>query len=148
MTAAYHVFPNVSQLALTKALSLNGVDTLKVALYQTGTVTWNGTTEAYTTLSGLVTGASLTEVSSSGYAAGGVALTSVTVATSGLVTTLTCANPSWTGVTFTAQFAVFYDSSVSSDLLCYADFGAGVPVTSGTFTLGISGSGLITWTAS
>lgn len=147
MALTAHVFPEFSQSAYTKLLSLNGVDTLKVALYNT-------TTPTFSTLYTVVTKAnwestlSVSEITGTGYTAGGATLTSVTVSTSSLVTTLTCANPSWSSATFTAQQALFYDSTASNDVICYWDFGAATPVTSNTFTLSISGSGLVTATAS
>lgn len=148
MTVSAHAFPNLTQVMGTKAVALNNSDTLAVALIASGTITWNATTQGYTTLSGLITGASLTEVSSSGTGYSRQNLTSVTYTTSGLVNTLTCANPAWANSTFSAVYAVFYDSTVSNDLLCYWDFGGSQSVSGATFTLQISASGLITWTSS
>lgn len=147
MAVTAHVFPEFSQDAYTKILSLNGTDTVKAALY-------NGATPTFSSLYSVVTKANwesttgYSEITGTGYTALGMALSSVTVSTSGLVTTLTASNPSWTTATFTAQQALFYDSTASNDVICYWDFGAGVAVSAGTFTLTINASGLVTATAS
>jgi hypothetical protein len=169
MAVTAHVFPNftqqmgeknaggsTSQITLTNANS-GTVDTLKVALF-TGTFNWVSATQAYTTIgqflsnSGSGGGGALTEVTGTGYSR--QALTTVTYTTSGLVNTLTCANPSWSASTFTANYAAFYDytTAASSDtnglLICYWDLGGAQSVSGSTFTLTISGSGLVTWTSS
>lgn len=165
MAVTAHVFPNFTQLMsegdATNNINLTSgvgtVDTCKVRLY-TGTFNWVAATEAYTTISQFSTnagsggGGALTEVSGTGYSI--QTLTSVNTSTSGLVTTLTCANPAWTSSTFTAAYAAFYDytAGASSDtngiLMCYWDFGGSQSVSGATFTLTISGSGLVTWTSS
>ena len=93
------------------------------------------------------------EITGTGYSAGGNPVSSPTFAAGGTnnsVTTWTSAtNPSWTSATFTANQAVFYESSATvSQLICFWDFGGSVPVTAATFTLSISGSGLLTATVS
>jgi hypothetical protein len=95
-----------------------------------------------------------TEASGTGYTAGGQALTSVTYTPSGHVYTLSAANPAWTTSTVTASYALFYGvASVSpgnstNAVICYWDFGGAASSTAGTFTLTISGSGLVTITGS
>jgi hypothetical protein len=164
MAVTAHVFPNYTQqmgtfhTSGTGQIALTGTpNTLKVRLY-TGTFNWVAATEAYTTISQFSTnagsggGGALTEVSGTGYSI--QTLTSVTYATSGLVTTLSCASPAWTGSTFSANYAAFYDYTAggSSDtnglVICYWDFGGSQSVSGATFTLTISGSGLVTWTSS
>jgi hypothetical protein len=93
------------------------------------------------------------EISGTGYTAGGATVSSPTFTAGGsndTVSTWTSStNPSWTTATFTANQAIFYESSASTNqLICFWDFGGAVSVTSGTFTLTISGSGLLTATAS
>lgn len=93
------------------------------------------------------------EITGTGYAAGGVALSAPAFTAGGsnntVATWTTGVNPSWASATFTANQAVFYESSASAyQLICWWDFGGAVSVTSGTFTLTISGSGLLTATAS
>lgn len=92
------------------------------------------------------------EVSGTGYTANGIALTTKTVTYTGGLNQLKldCDDISWTSSTITARYAVFYDRTPASDatrpLLCYWDFGANQSSVSGTFTLTINASGLITAT--
>ena len=128
MAQAAHVFPVYTQnMGANTVTQINmSIDTLKVLLVASGTFNWVAATEAYTTVSQFLTnsgsggGGALTEVSGGSYSR--QALTSVTFTESGLVSTLTCANPSWASATFSAVYAMFYDYSAggSSDT-------AGVP---------------------
>lgn len=86
-----------------------------------------------------------------GYTAGGLALTSVTVTGASKVLTLDSADPSWASSTITARYAVFYDSTPSTDatrpLISYVDFGADVISTGGPFTITLDAAGIATITA-
>lgn len=90
------------------------------------------------------------EISGAGYTAGGVTLAgtiSFTQAgTNNATGTFTATtNPSWTTATFTANQAVLYDSTATTfQLIAFWDFGGAIPVSAGTFTLTINGSGLMT----
>ena len=156
MAVTAHVFPSLTQKSITKILSLNNVDSLKVGLIASGTYTWNGTSQGHATVTDFLGGSgggALTEVSTSGTGYTRQALTSVTATTTGLVATLTCANPSWSSATFSANYAFFYDAAVDTNdgtrvLLCYWDLGATDTVSAGTFTLNVAGTGLVTWTSS
>lgn len=91
------------------------------------------------------------EVVGAGYTAGGFALTSVAVTTSGLVTTLAAANASWSASTITARYAAIVDTTpataATQPLISYVDFGADV-VSSGTlFSIIWDPSGICSWTA-
>jgi len=93
------------------------------------------------------------EITGTGYSSGGATVSSPTFTAGGsnnsVATWTSGTNPSWTSATFTANQAIFYESSASTyQLICFWDFGGAVSVTSGTFTLTISGSGLLTATAS
>jgi hypothetical protein len=93
------------------------------------------------------------EISGTGYSAGGATVSSPTFAAGGsnnsVATWTSASNPTWASATFTANQAVFYESSAATyQLICFWDFGGAITVTSGTFTLTISGSGLLTATAS
>jgi len=132
-------------------------DTLKVGLITSGTYAWNGTSQVQEFVSDLLGGSgagALTEVSTSGTGYTRQSLTSVTYTQATTVVTLTCANPSWAASTFSASYAFFYDETNSSatdasrPLVAYWDLGGAQSVAAGTFTLTISGSGLVTWTAS
>jgi hypothetical protein len=148
-----HVFPqfiigmNAGNIALTGG-------TYKVALSNTA----GPVTEA---TSGISTAKLFTdwtanvaaEITGTGYTAGGATVSSPTFTAGGtnntVATWTSASNPNWTTATFTANQAVFYESSASTiQLICWWDFGGAVSVTASTFTLTISGSGLLTATAS
>ena len=167
MAVSAFVWPNVDQASITKTFNLGAAqDSLYVMLYATGTFTWSAgsfTPRTYTTVSQFTAGdgtnGALVEVSTSGTAYTRQALTGVSATTTGQVTTLTCANPTWPSSTISAKYAVFFDAGTggsgvtandagSNKLLCYWDFGGTNSSSSGSFTLTIAGGGLITWTAS
>lgn len=155
MAVTAHVYPTLD-LALGNKTANLGTDTLRVGLVASTSpaYTWNATSQGHTTVTNFLAGSgagALTEVTGGGYAR--LTLSGVSFSDSGLVTTLTCANPSWTAVTFSATYAFFFDNTIggtdsTNQLLCYWDFGGTQTVASATFTLTISGTGLITWTAS
>ena len=100
-------------------------DTIKIALY-TSSATMGATTTAYATTN---------EISGTGYSAGGVALTSQTVATSGTTAYFDAADPSWTSASFTANGALIYNSTNSNKAIAVLAFGGDFTVASGTFTI-------------
>lgn len=100
-------------------------DTIKIALY-TSSATMGATTTAYATTN---------EISGTGYSAGGVALTSQTVATSGTTAYFDAADPSWTSASFTANGALIYNSTNSDKAIAVLAFGGDFTVASGTFTI-------------
>ena len=106
----------------------SGGHTFKCALF-TGSVTLDATTTAY---------AATGEVSSAGYTAGGFTLTNVDSSSSGTTAMQTfSANPSWTGVSFTASQALIYNSTQSNKAVAVLDFGGSQTVSAGTFTINI-----------
>ncbi len=100
-------------------------DTIKIALF-TSSATLGATTTAYSTTN---------EISGTGYTAGGVALTSQTVATSGTTAYFDAADPSWTSASFTANGAVIYNSTNSDKAIAVLAFGGDFTVSAGTFTI-------------
>lgn len=149
MALTSHVFPQFQQGAMTKLMSLNGVDTLKVALGNAaGPI---GLATAGIQAAKLLTDwtAIVPEITGTGYTAGGLTLAGVSVVTSGNVTTLTATTPVWGGSnTFTANQAVWYDSTAATiQLIAFWDFGGAVSTTASTYTLTISGTGIYTCTA-
>jgi hypothetical protein len=93
------------------------------------------------------------EITGTGYTSGGATVSSPTFTAGGtnnsVATWTSGTNPSWTTATFTANQAVFYESSASTyQLIAFFDFGGAVSVTGSTFTLTINGSGLLTATVS
>jgi hypothetical protein len=124
-------------------------DTFKVMLLSAYTV---GSTQDTAQFVSDVTGVG-TEASGTGYTAGGVALVSPTYTASGHVYTFTTStNPSWTSSTISAAYALFYDSTPgtasTNPVICYWDFGGTSSSSSGTYTLTLSGSGIVTITGS
>lgn len=93
------------------------------------------------------------EVTGTGYSAGGVALSSKTVAydTSTNTIALDAADPVWTATTLTGvHFAVFYvdtGTSSTSPLLCYMDFQADYATSAQDLTIVLPITGIITATA-
>jgi hypothetical protein len=155
MAVTTHVFPNLDQNLGSKLMNITSSgDTLGCLLIASGSITWGSGPQAYNSVADFLAnstgGGTLTEASGGGYARKN--LTSVSLSTSGSTTTLTCANVAWTSASFSVYYACFFDNTPSSDatrqLICYWDFGGVQTVVSSTFTLQISGSGLVTWVAS
>lgn len=109
-------------------------DTLYMALY-TGFATLGPTTTVYTTSD---------EVTGTGYTAGGVALTGVTINTdvnSGIVY-VNFNDVSWPGAAFTARGALIYNSTRSNKSVAVLDFGSDkvFSSTSNTVTMPVNGA--------
>lgn len=94
------------------------------------------------------------EISGTGYTAGGVTVGSMSVSynTSTNVLMIDGADVSWTSATFTARYAVLYDSTPGSDatrpLIGYIDFGADMSPSAGTLAITWNASGIATVTVS
>lgn len=103
------------------------VDTLKMALY-TGFATLGPTTAIYT---------SENEVTGTGYTAGGVTITGVTINTDAVSNTvyINFDDVSWPGANFTARGALIYNSSKSNKSVAVLDFGSDKTFTSVTNTV-------------
>tara|TARA_R110001592_G_scaffold134_9_gene770 strand:- start:881 stop:1351 length:471 start_codon:yes stop_codon:yes gene_type:complete len=114
----------------------SGGDTFKLAMY-TSSATLGKSTANYSTNPG---GGSNTEVTSSGYTAGGDALVNQGVKVSSSIAITDFADLSFTGVTLTARGALIYNTqtnggSNTTDAVCVLDFGGDKTATSGTFTI-------------
>ena len=152
MAVTGHVFPQFAPGLAAGNITLPG-GTWKVALGNAAgpialATSGISTAKLFTDWTAIVT-----EISGTGYTAGGVAVSSPTFTaggTSNSIATFTSAtNPSWTTATFSANQAVLYQSSASTyQLGAFWDFGGSVPVTAATFTLTINASGLLTATVS
>lgn len=164
MTVACHVFPSLAWQLGAKAVSLTA-DSLYVGLVASGTYSFtggaNGTKPVHVSdfLAGDGTNGALTEVSTSGTAYARQLLTGVTIVpstdvyTTGTTYTLSCANPVWASSTISAKYAFFYDNTVGGTdstnlIMCYWDFGGTNSSSSGSFTLTVSGAGLLQFTVS
>jgi hypothetical protein len=155
VTVLSYFQPTFEQNHLGKKLVNLSTDTLKAGLIATSGLAARGTSETYEYVSDLLAnnGSALTEVSTSGTGYTRQNLTSVSYTESGLVVTLTAANPAWSSATFTAYYGWLHDETASSGtdatrpLICIWDFGGAQMVSSVTFALNVNGSGLVTWTA-
>ena len=111
-------------------------DTYKLAMYNSSATLGKSTTN-YATNPG---GGSDTEVTSSGYVAGGKALVNQGVKMSSSVAITNFANLSFVGVTLTARGALIYNTTTNggsntTDAVCVLDFGGDKTATAGTFTI-------------
>ena len=100
-------------------------DTLKIALY-TGNATLNESTTVYSTTN---------EITGTGYTAGGVTITGVSVNSSEYTAYVSFNNPSWTSASFTTRAALIYNSSKANRSIAVLDFGADKTVSGNTFTI-------------
>ena len=91
-------------------------NTLKMALY-TSYATLNPSTTVYSTTD---------EVVGTGYTAGGVTITGVTISTDVATNTVYVSfnNVSWPGASFTARGALIYNSTQSNKSIAVLDFGS------------------------
>jgi len=110
-------------------------DTYKLAMY-TSLATLGASTTNYSP----DLGAAGTEVTSSGYTAGGGTLVNQGVKVSSAVAITNFANLSFTGVTLSAQGALIYNTTTdggsgTTDAVCVLDFGGVKTATAGTFTI-------------
>ena len=111
-------------------------DTYKLAMY-TSLATLGASTENYSTNPG---GGSNTEVTSSGYTAGGKALVNQGVKVSSAIAITSFANLSFTGVTLSAGGALIYNTTTDGgtgtvNAVAVLDFGGVKTATAGTFTI-------------
>lgn len=151
VTAYYQ--PLFEQNHLGKKTVNLSTDTLNFGLIATTGLAARGTSEGYEFVSQLLAnnGSALTEVSGGGYSR--QSASSVTWTTSGLVVTLSCTSPTWSGATWTTYYGWLHDETASSGtdatrpLICIWDFGGAQVVSSSTFVLTVPGTGLATWTA-
>ena len=103
-------------------------DTIKIALF-TSSASLGAATTAYAS-------SGINEVANgSGYATGGVTLSSKAVTISGVKACFDAADPSWTSATFTANGAMIYNSSNSNKAIAILAFGGDFTVSGGTFQI-------------
>jgi len=100
-------------------------DTIKIALF-TSSASLGASTTAYSTSN---------EISGTGYTAGGVALTSKTVSTTGTTAFFDADDPTWTSASFTANGALIYNNTNSDKAIAVLAFGGDFTVAGGTFKI-------------
>lgn len=138
MAVTAKLYGNVFTKAFNKEIDLD-TDTIKVMLC---TSSYTPDQDAHIYKSSVTS-----EVTGTGYTAGGATLgTKTVVYTSGTNTfTFDAADTSWTTATITARYAVIYDSTgtdATSALIGYVDFGADQVATAGTFTITWDATGI------
>lgn len=126
--------------ALNKEIDYDS-DSIKVALLSSAYAPNQDTHDYYDDVSG-------SEVTGTGYTAGGQALASKTVTydAASNVTVLDAADVTWASSTITARYAVVYDDSGATAgqkaLLGYVDFGSDQSSTNGNFTITWDATGI------
>ena len=99
-------------------------DTIKLALY-TSSASLNEDTTVYSTTN---------EVVGTGYSAGGIVLTGVTISTANNIVYVNFNNAVWTPASFTAAGGLIYNASKSNKSIAVLSFGADKTATN-TFTV-------------
>lgn len=112
------------KLELYQAIHDFSSDTFKIALY-TASADLNAATTEYSTSN---------EVTGSGYTAGGIALTGVTLGSDGYTAYVNFANAAF-GASVTARCALIYNSSKANRSVAVLDFGSDKTSTSFTVTM-------------
>jgi len=130
-----------------KANLLNEIDieadTIKVALMKAAH-------SASTADDDVLTDVSANELANgNGYTTGGATLAGSAITqgilSDGSVTRWTATDTAWTTATFTAYYAVIYDSTATDNLILSIDFGPlGVTVANGTLTIDWNAGGILT----
>lgn len=126
--ATIHIPDAFLASALQGGMNL-GTDTIKCALIDI--TTYNQATDVFL--------ADVTQVTGTGYTAGGQTVTSIVVAadTTNHWTTIVITPAVWSGsTTISATGAVCYDSTASNRIIAVDDFGATVASSGGTYTVG------------
>ena len=115
-----------------------GGNTFKLAMYtnsQAGSELGGTSSTMEATVTAYSSSAS-NEVSSSGYSAGGGALTNVAPSLKSTSTATTQFSPlTFSGVTLTARGALIYNDTNSDKAVCVLDFGSDKSASSGAFTI-------------
>lgn len=114
-------------------------NTFKLAMYtnsQAGNDNLGGTSSTMDATVTAYSSSASNEVSSSGYAAGGGALTNVAPSLKSTSTATTQFSPlTFSGVTLTARGALIYNDTNSDKAVCVLDFGSDKSASSGAFTI-------------
>jgi len=80
-----------------------------------------------------------------GYTAGGATMAGLTIAQddTGDKATWDANDVAWTSATFTARYAVIYDTTHANTIIAIIDFGADMSVSAGTFTITWNATGIV-----
>ena len=130
------IYNNVRRKGLSGQINFS-TDTFKVMLMGTG-YTPSITHSVYADVSSY-------EITGTGYTAGGVTLTGVSLSESNGVCTWTFSSPSWASCTLSGvRYAVIYDATASQLIKCI-DFGMALNVATGPFTINVPAAGVFQW---
>lgn len=145
MTVVAHMYGKSLNAIGTKTINLS-TDVIKVMLV-TSAYTPAQATDQFVSVPGAH------EITGTGYTAGGKVLTSVVLADTSNVFTLSAANTAWTTATFSTAFGIVYDQSVGSGystypMLGYIDFGGTQSPAGVTFEIDWASGVVFQWTAS
>ena len=143
MAVTAKMYGNFILKALNKEVDWDS-DTIKVMLCSALTADQDG--DVY------LADVTKTEITGTGYTAGGATLASKTIGytTATNVIKLDAADTEWTASTITARYVIIYDDTPASNkpVLGYVDFGENRSSTAGTFTVAWNASGIATITVS
>lgn len=145
MNGTYRFDKDVGANQPVSSATPSGADTIKVALMATGHSGSNSTNVGWSSVSSN----EMTNTSGTAYTSPGKDLSTVEVSQESTHGKLDAADISWTSATFTAFYAVLYDTTPTSPadpLICSIDFGGGQQVTNGTFTIQWAAGGILTIT--
>ncbi len=112
---------------LLEGIHIFGTHTFNIALY-TSAATLNADTTVYSTDN---------EVSGTGYSAGGVALSDVTVSSGDGVGFVDFSDATWASSSFTARGALIYNATQGNKAVMVLDFGDDKTSNNSTFTVGM-----------
>ena len=112
---------------LLEGIHIFGTHTFNIALY-TSAATLNADTTVYSTDN---------EVSGTGYSAGGVALSDVTVSSGDGVGFVDFSDATWASSSFTARGALIYNATQGNKAVMVLDFGDNKTSNNSTFTVGM-----------
>jgi hypothetical protein len=124
------LYPSAKTAILNAGINFSS-DTFNVCLLGSG-YSYSTAHAAYGDVSG-------SEITGTGYTAGGAALTSQSVSNG----VFTAANVSWTSSTITASYTAIYDTTASNALVALIDFGGSQSDTAGTFQIQWNSSGIL-----
>lgn len=146
MAVTAHYYDSFFKSAYNKELDVD-TDVLKLMLTTSTYTPSQGTHQYKSSVTNEV-------AAGGGYTAGGNTIGSVgvTVTAGTHVVNITGANGSWPASTFTARYAVLYDSTPATDatrpLILFVDFGADQSPSNGTLSVTWDASGIATVTVS
>lgn len=135
MSVTAHMYGQYPLNAAKKLISdLSAAGTaVKLALLDSSVAPDQDADEAWTDITSEITG--------TGYTAGGATLSTKTVTYASRVTTFDADDVSWTSSTITARYAVLYDST-GGKLILWVDFGEDKSSSNGTFKVEWASTGI------